>query len=511
MKQAKLTYAYVSLFGVNSVTEIRRRLCLAALTSSGSGLLKWVSRASHALPEKASIQGIDVDLGRVGSIASDLIEERSLNGLFVCFDDLERAGANLQVHDLLGLLSELTESRDCRCLMLFNREKLSEPAQTALAMQDEKAFDLAVEYKPSPIENASIGFVDLEDRKHAAPVFEAFKNANIRIMKRVCWMLRQIKASGAENMTLLWPDLVKHAAVLCILRYAYTSIDITDAIRQPGLGQLPYVSEAKTSEATKLPEEAQGALKRLNIFEDTFDGPLIELLDTGALNCARFAEAVKEAYGNEVQFRKKSAGEHLVHLLHGGFRVKAAEYLPKLKAYLKQDLRGVNRPLVTTLCDILVGIEDSEENRSIVRSVTEPFFQAVPIAERVEAMRAFPALAKLDIHRQIPYVPVTRRVPITQIVAAIAEEPAGWDPEKYTDLAVFTDDEIREALLSQNDRGAIFRCQRLLERLDAHVPKELQANLRPRLQQIFRNIASMDPMYRYQIESYVDPGHYKRR
>ena len=71
LAEAKLTYAYVSLFGADSLAEVRRRLTVAALKSKGHAVLRTVRRLGGLLPDSTTIAGVDIDVGSLGDLASD--------------------------------------------------------------------------------------------------------------------------------------------------------------------------------------------------------------------------------------------------------------------------------------------------------------------------------------------------------------------------------------------------------------------------------------------------------
>jgi hypothetical protein len=300
MAPQKLRYAYVSLYGLESLAEVRKRIFLSGVGGRFGGLLGTADKIRKGVSRSATVAGVALDLTSIGDVASDFIQERSLKNLVICIDDLERCGKNLAIHDVCGLIAEFTESRNSKCIVLFNREKLREDDVRKLDEQNEKIFDLSIEYRPSVAENLGIGFQDAADRKLAQQAFEEFGNANIRIMKRVCWALRAVRNSNAKHLDEIWPSVVQHVAVLTILKHAHSEVvpDLREIMK--GTSDAMRIFDKEQGDG-KLPERIRGILDELHFEGDQFDDSLITLLTTGKLVIANFTKEVEEAYNVSVR------------------------------------------------------------------------------------------------------------------------------------------------------------------------------------------------------------------
>ena len=74
----------------------------------------------------------------------------------VCLDDLERAGAGLNIKDVLGLASQLKDEKGCKVIILLNDEKLEESQKIDFENQLEKVADIIFNFDPSPEEAITI-------------------------------------------------------------------------------------------------------------------------------------------------------------------------------------------------------------------------------------------------------------------------------------------------------------------------------------------------------------------
>lgn len=156
-------YAYVSLFGQNSLDDIRHALFEGSVKSSESNTAanfasvkasmdtlrgKWRNTLGFAklIPTVADYAAI---AGRLGFL--------SIRDQLVCLDDLERAGDGLTMKDVLGLVSFLKEQRQCRIVLLLNEEQLADHQGAAFRSQLEKVADTVMTFEPTPVEAAEIG------------------------------------------------------------------------------------------------------------------------------------------------------------------------------------------------------------------------------------------------------------------------------------------------------------------------------------------------------------------
>jgi hypothetical protein len=79
----------------------------------------------------------------------------SIQNQIVCIDDLERRSKNLELKDVLGLISVRREQRGCKVTLLLNAEKLANNKDEFEGFL-EKVVDAKVVLAPTPAECAVI-------------------------------------------------------------------------------------------------------------------------------------------------------------------------------------------------------------------------------------------------------------------------------------------------------------------------------------------------------------------
>ncbi len=127
-------YAYASLFGLNSLDELRHAIYENTVPASNAGATAtWDTLASVWANAKTGVRKVRSALGVASGMLTiagvnfgavgDLIARSSfllVRDQIICLDDLERAGEGLAAKDVLGLISFLKEERNCSVALLLN-------------------------------------------------------------------------------------------------------------------------------------------------------------------------------------------------------------------------------------------------------------------------------------------------------------------------------------------------------------------------------------------------------
>ena len=186
-------FAYVSLFGINSLTDARRRLAeefVAAIRIPGEeGTLG--SKVSELTTTAKYMQAIKLlplvpFLGKAETLLNELSFSVVRNAV-ICIDDIERKGAGLSVSDIFGLALFLKEERGCRVVLVANDKKLEGSDATAAQAFLEKVVDEHVHFAPTAQEACDIalgtdpGQPTLMLRDHLL----SLNVANIRVIGRL--------------------------------------------------------------------------------------------------------------------------------------------------------------------------------------------------------------------------------------------------------------------------------------------------------------------------------------
>ena len=155
-------YAYVSLFGRNSLEDLRTAIVESTVDSRKIGDGPSLDTFIDSLGKLKSLTGsvgrwaglLPITSNHVGNINRALF--MMLKDQIICLDDMERAGQGLSVRNVLGLASLLKEEKNCKVVILLNRDALNGDAEEDFRKQLEKVADTIAVYEPTPKEAAQL-------------------------------------------------------------------------------------------------------------------------------------------------------------------------------------------------------------------------------------------------------------------------------------------------------------------------------------------------------------------
>ena len=194
-------YSYISLFGRNSLDDVRTSIVENTVESNTAG----------QLPD---IKSFDAIVGKLLSGAKDLTKvatyipqasgyvasaNRALfmmtNKQIVCVDDLERCGKGLDAKDVMGLISGLKEEKQCKVVILLNEEALSGDNKIDFGSQLEKVADTIIKFEPTPAECADIGVEKgLFYTEELKRCLVSLRIINIRVIKKIERLCKRLDA-----------------------------------------------------------------------------------------------------------------------------------------------------------------------------------------------------------------------------------------------------------------------------------------------------------------------------
>lgn len=295
----KRNYSYVSLFGLNSLKDLKRsiyenkvyreRAHIASDESSFEENLKDISgrfagwmRKGSSLFNDASAMGVK----GIGPIVESLQFLRVTDTL-VCLDDFERKGSGLHDREVLGLISLLTESKNCRVVMLLNDGTLK--SGDDFFSYHEKVFDYEVTFNPSVDEAVDLVF-DFDDELHEviAKNSAKLKINNIRLLKKIDYFVGLLKPTlkGVNAQVVEQALHVLPLAILAKYGGGSTKVDIDFILAYEGgyVGASLPGDEVDESEVEKRKsiEEKNKYLEEYGFTRcDEFDVAVIDLVAKG--------------------------------------------------------------------------------------------------------------------------------------------------------------------------------------------------------------------------------------
>ncbi len=149
-KQNNKQIAYVSLFGKETLKEIETDIILQ------------VSKGYRVKEKLKNILGSSNIIGIDIASCMSLIPKSDFKNIVICFDDFERKSNKLDTKDILGLISQFKEQKNCKVIMIFNKDKIHRDDKDIFCTFKDKIIDYELQYKPTIEQSYNIAVSNLK-------------------------------------------------------------------------------------------------------------------------------------------------------------------------------------------------------------------------------------------------------------------------------------------------------------------------------------------------------------
>ena len=164
--------AYISLFGKEKLSDIESDIIMQV--SSIAKIKDYLGNSLGSL----GFGGV-----KVSNVLS-LIPKADFENIIICFDDFERKSDKLDSKDILGLISQFKEQKNCKILMIYNQDEIKE--KEVISAYKDKVIDYELNYKPTVEESFNAVASKLKFFKDYLSDYLNSKGINnIRIIKRL--------------------------------------------------------------------------------------------------------------------------------------------------------------------------------------------------------------------------------------------------------------------------------------------------------------------------------------
>ena len=207
--QNQKNVVYISLFGLNSLNEIKHEIIIQ-LSKYTKYLNKYRDKIKSL--KGGNIKSNDISLSISGQIVNSSLSLFSTNdfkNIVICFDDFERLSEKISLKDVMGLISQFKEQKECKVLMILNEKELNKLSDIdgkkhdeIFALYKEKVVDYTFQYQPSFNKVFDIVEKDIEyfNKEWIYDFFKKIDLKNIRIMKQVIYHLNHFNFIEAYQL-----------------------------------------------------------------------------------------------------------------------------------------------------------------------------------------------------------------------------------------------------------------------------------------------------------------------
>ena len=341
-------YSYVSLFGINSLESFKFGIFENLIDikdlpdetnygnrkgkNPGINISQW--KDSIALVTKLPVLKKYIPANLESLLFS------TINSSLICIDDLERAGENIKVKEVLGLMTVLKEQKACKVLLLLNDE---EEGLKDYYKYKEKVVDLELRFDLTPEESANIAFINpANEFKIKRERAQELKIINIRALKKIEYFVERViplLKEYEEEVT----NHVIHSLTLLTWCY-YCSNDGAPSLEFiTSLSYRNYLGLGKDSEVVDEKSEWMSILRSYNYTSfDSIDRVLAEFVQTGFINEEDFIHEASAMNNEILSVKGRNSFHDSWKPYHNSFNDNESEVVDSLYKSLKENILTIS-------------------------------------------------------------------------------------------------------------------------------------------------------------------------
>lgn len=364
-------YSYVSLFGLNSLDDIKQEIFHQTKPVDTLGkpfstdTMKDAYQSAWAKLKPAT-SGIVKFFGENYSTLSTSVMSYLIRDTIICIDDLERKGEHLRSADVLGLISQLKDDRNCKVVLLLNDEQLEDRDEFDTFL--EKVVDVSLRFAPSPAESAETAFIG----EVASPLVRQELTAraiklridNVRVIRKILRTINELE----PMLKAYKPEVMKSIiSSMTLFGWSYLQRDSSppfDYIRSIG----EYSSD------TENPDQAIQEMKQkwgqlLREYRYTLTDEFDEILMDGVVN-GYFDPVVVALYAGQLHEREKAIEANVEldkawDLFHGSFGDNVGDIIALVVDCFKRNAKVFNFSALAQFLDLFRRMEQVEASNDL--------------------------------------------------------------------------------------------------------------------------------------------------
>ena len=398
-------FYYGSVFGISSLEQLKAQILVnihdessgltnqTSLPRSIAKILGWTNKKSQQVAKVPKLIDFPIS-GAVISIAGDLLLNslfRTIKNTIVCIDDLERKSIDLSLNELLGFVDFLIRESQSKIILIYNEERLIQDKSSEKDLEDyrEKIIDVEVSLEPTVEENVNLIFKDDPDRTIIQETSKITSTKNIRILRKVQWVLNQLRPLANKWHPSLRSQLIRNIIVLALAKFDTEFPIKTEAIVCSN-DPLSYLNNRNQEFLEELIKNSS-LLSEFGYKHLDLDKQIIKLIETSLFDREEFIsqgnflnEIVENhnilqkfrelwiPYSNSFGKNERNISDNIIQFLqayHLKLSIEELEELEKLALAVEVDISSYKKALLEQL---ISSTEDIDFLR-ILRNKVSPF------------------------------------------------------------------------------------------------------------------------------------------
>lgn len=341
-------YSYVSLFGINSLNDLKfsifenmvdrkligRKPSVESFKSNTADLLK--SLGKKTLPLMPSSTTVEHYRSMIDSLAF-----LSLEKTLICIDDFERKGRSIEAQDILGLITQLKEQKKCKIVLILNDESLSEGSSIDYVRLREKVVDTELRFAPSAEDCVSIALNNGPIGTLLQANIVKLKINNIRIIKKIEKLASMLAPLLKKYDNHVLEQALMTLTLLTWCYYGQTS-DVPDYSFV--ISRTSAFSDLEEDISMSTQQQTWCATLRYydNFSADEFDLQIASLVENGYVDEGRLKEEADLLNERVLSARSEDSFQEAWRKFHESFADNAQEVVDCLSDSFKNNARYIS-------------------------------------------------------------------------------------------------------------------------------------------------------------------------
>jgi hypothetical protein len=504
-------YAYVSLFGLESLADVRRSLfentVEAAAFKETEPLEVTTDSVTKRLSQLASKWRAGAAIFKGMPIIADysgLVEKAGFLDVrkqIVCFDDLERMSNTLALKDVLGLISFLKEKKKCKVVLLLNSEALKDQDRKDFQVQLEKVIDINLVFDPTPKEAADIAISDQSKTPESwiTTHIVALGISNIRTIYKLRRIATRLGEALRDYDERIYRQAIHRA---CLYGFAlYQPEDSPPIEKLLERDSYAYLGDKKE----KSPEEIRWS-ELLSAYQyrhaDQFDIAVYEAIKSGFYDDPQLRRQADNLAANLALQDDDKAFSEVWDLYHGSFDDNEVEFATALRKSIVENALAISPGDLSMSISILKELGHAEDLDSVIkgyvaaRKEEREFWLVDPLMPRnniqdPDVAAAFAEKAKeLGDDRQLLDV-------LTRIL-----QNSSWNGSALNFIDSYSADDYREMMKTTRGKELHQLIHGLLFFRNVSGADATMKNITAKTIEALQSIAAESPLNRRRVENY---------
>ena len=485
-------YSYVSLFGTQHITDLKRQLFANFEMLDQKSMSKHLEKLK---PISTVLKSVKVPYTNSLGAINDLIESKIVENFLVCMDDIERKEDSVSGSSVLGFISQLKEEKSCKIIIIYNDQKLDEETKNQINEYREKVVDLELTYRPTIQENLSIIWPD-DCPQCVSETFLTLNLNNIRVMQRVKWTLEYFSEEIAVNYPNLIDSFKAKCVLLTVIHHAYSRSVSLNEVLSTSYISLYLSKDEKDNERLEF-------LKKMQFIAEDQDTVIVEYLINGYVDFFNFHNPL--ASKNE-QYRLSNINEQFRSIwskYHSGFVVPQDEFIASAMSFLKKHVRDLRLSDVSSTVTFIRRLDPKCDLIALLNESIDLFVSQVDRSDGhdLQMLNLAPEVRSV-IEEKL--AAKTMQYSIRELFVALAGSDS-WNPRDIKHLLKYSEEDFYEWIATEKSEDVVDLLKEFLQRFGTQ--NEDEKTIVARIQSALDKIKERSPIDRYRVEILIEKKH----